>query len=86
MEPKEIVEGRSILLHEGLPVLVNLHTRPASSAPEGTRLKAAFTVNYTDPESGEEHLLPLPVAQATMCGCEDRDPHGWTPEFRLESN
>jgi hypothetical protein len=106
VKAKDLAEGRTILLdtdrtlERPAPVLVEMQIREATSAPEGTRLKAMLTVDY--PHTCEEHgdeivKLPLPFAQAT-CGIEVGVGHadgealavvpliGFTPEFRLEMN
>lgn len=81
MKPKmkamkyEQQDGRTILTDaEGLPVLIGILTRPATTAH--ARIKASLVVAYETPE-GETKALPLPVA---MIG---RKP---TFEFRLEQN
>jgi hypothetical protein len=77
---RQYENGRTMLLDgDGQPMLVELKLREARSAP--SRLKAALVIDNDDGE-----VLALPFAQATMCGCSDNEPHGWTPEWRMEQN
>lgn len=68
------LQDRTIITHDGLPALVKLHTREATSAP--ARLKATLTVDAPCEKHGT-HELPLPFAQAGPL---------FTTEFRLEQN
>jgi hypothetical protein len=73
--------GRTMLLNDGVPVLVSLAMRDASSAP--ARVKAALVIPVMTPEGAG--AVPLPFAEAVLAFGGDL-PHGWTPEWRLEMN
>jgi hypothetical protein len=72
---RKLPQGRTILEQAGAPVLVQMVTREATTAPEGTRVKATLVaLVQTDEETA---VLPLPFAQTGG---------RFTPEFRLEMN
>jgi hypothetical protein len=93
---KKVGDKRTILTDaNGQPVCVTLAMREASSAPTGTRIKATLAIAVDDsghPQTidadADEQVkgVALPFAHAVACGCEDKAPHGYTPEFRLEMN
>lgn len=60
-EPSRIQLANGKTLFSAMPRLVQLDLRPASSAPEGTRLKMVLTIDV-----GADKRMPLPVAQATV--------------------
>lgn len=68
---------RTVLTDQGLPVLVMIETREATTAPEGTRVKASLCANVTDGH------LRLPFSQST-CGPFASLNH--SHEWRLEQN
>jgi hypothetical protein len=74
MEVVLVAPQRTILTQDGLPVLVEMTTREATTAP--ARLKANLTITVPCEKHGQ-HTYPLPFAQAG---------EGVTPEFRLEMN
>lgn len=76
------VGPRTMMTFKGQPVQIGLVMRPSASAP--SRIKAALVMAATTDE-GDEGIVPLPFAQATIAP-RDRKPRGYTPEFRLELN
>lgn len=88
-ENTKVADGRTMMTLNGQPVLVGIATREATTAPGGTRLKAALVIPVIDGDGGVEGVAPLPFAQATMpvlVKGKIRAPRGFTPEFRLEMN
>ena len=98
---KEIAEKRQILLDGSpedapVPALCHIKLREATTAPEGTRLKAELHVHI--PHEDRELCVPMPFAMSygvvVMVGEIDGQevtqkvqiPSGMTPEFRLEMN
>lgn len=92
MKVNQMSDGRSMLMANGMPVLIELHMRPASSAPEGTRIKCALVANTMNGD--DEQVVPLPYAVPVMPnemkagegGYKPVRPSGFTPEFRYEMN
>ena len=80
---EETQEKRTILKHmDGQVAQVKMVMRPASSAPEDTRIKCILGVPLEIDEDGEKKMVlaPMPYAQATCGGT------GHNHEFRLEMN
>ena len=73
--------GRSFLLDDGQPVLVEIHTRQSQTSP--SRVKAVLGIPYSNGE--DTTIIPVPFA-TPMFAPEGEQPCGMTPEFRLEMN
>jgi hypothetical protein len=92
LKVKKLDEERSILVLGGKPALIEIVTREASSAPDGTRLKASLTAKYSDDDGDHEVLLPFAVpvlggmSIKTPVGVMELPPSGFTPEWRMEMN
>lgn len=81
MKIKQLEDRRTILTHNGEPMLVTLGLRESTTA--SGRIKAMLVVEIQ--VDGNEAFLPLPFA-APVINTAEGPPSGFTPEFRLEMN
>jgi len=77
---EKLENGRTILLIDGKPALVELVMRESETP---ARVKAALVIKTVDDDGVS--LTPLPFAEPIM-GANGYKPNGYTPDFRLEMN
>ena len=76
--------GRTILMtDEGMPALMQLTMREATTAAGRVKCALVTIENADDPDTRK--IFPMPFAVPVMTP-DGKKPRGFTPEFRLEMN